>query len=622
MDEVEQVNPTDSELPCEDASDQATSGDESNSSESNEISQAIVEEVRALYHYDKVQILMELVKSRIHQTRLSQRVEIMQLALEEASASKMKLQLDLVYSNRIAVLLQDAAKEQVDLSTRMTEKYNTAVDLMSELDLKRVQLLKDTRALQSEFAGAQEQIAQIEKELQEQTSRAESESNRIIEQQKQIDDLLHDNNHLKEQLTQVENQNQTLISSHSAQLNEIEMLLSNQNVQLADAEKRIEKEICTNAALKENFDAVLAEKLQISMELAGLEIRMAEKEKEMESKMQEIEKSFQQQYTIQITESEMKCSKLNEKIVELNSEIKALTDSIEKLRAELADSYNKVNNERNTSEELENKVSGMQAILEDRNNELYSLHAKLNGEQKRFEEQKQQLQQKNSEMQLRLQNIQSESETQKNKLEQLETDLANYVSKLSTMEDQLNARNEELRILKEKQSIIEQTKNAVQHESTAADQTSKMNCNNSIAFQSTLQLTSTPFRPIELSGSSDEIPPKIARNIDTEETPNVQKSIGSSSNYSTFQHRVLQKRATTQYKFFGRKSPSAKNNNQKPLSIGNQRSQSVVLHESLNFSDASTINIDDDPIENTNISNISSSIRLVKPFFRKNQEDP
>lgn len=625
MDEASQQNTTGPESPRENAADHASSGDESSESDGHEISQAIVEEIRTLYQCDKVEILNELIKSRIDQARLKHRVDVLQHALEESSSSKMKLQLDLAYSNRIVVCLQEAANEQINLSTKVTEKYNMAVDMMSELDLKRVQLIKDTRSLRNEFTEYQEKIEQIDKELQEQTTRAQSESNHNIQLQMQIEDLLLGNSNLKEQLAQADVQHQTLVSSHSAQLTEIEKQMTKLNEQLRETENRMTREIQTNNALKENIDAVLADKLHISMELTGLEIKMAEKENEMESKLKEMEKSCQILHSNEIKRSELKCSELNEEIVGLNGEIKALSDSIEKLRAELMDSNNKVNDERNKSEELENKVGGMQAILEDRNKEIYSLHAKLNGEQKRFEELRQQMQQKSSEMQVRLESIQSQSELDKNKIAQLETDLANYVSKLSIVEDELKLKDEELLVLKDKLSCAEQTKTrVVQIESELANQTSKVNCTNTenarlgsdSVTHATLQVTSTPFRPIELSCSSDDMPAKKPRASEVDDISIAQKSNCGSSNYSSFQQSVLRKR-TAQYKFFGRKSPNAQSRNslQLALPIGNKRG----LHESLNISDASTINIDDEPTENANISS-NSSIRFVKPFFRKNQD--
>ncbi|XP_058830063.1 myosin heavy chain, clone 203-like [Topomyia yanbarensis] len=622
MDLNAQVNSTDHQLMdqpevVENVDDRVSSGDESNDSEGHEICQDIVAEVHALYQSDKSIVLVELVKSRIQQIKLKRQIDVLKLVLDKSCAAKTKLQLNLACSNRMVVCLQEAAKEQANLSAKITQQYNIVVDMIGEIDLKRLKLIKDSRERRMESTTFEEKMNQIEKELQEQTSFAKSESERNCQLREQIEELVKTNYALKDQLTEADKTHQTLISSHSVQLNEIEIHMTKMNEQLAKADERIASEIQTNSALKNTIDSVLAEKTHLSMEVTAMEIKFAQLEKEMEVKLQEMENSYRIQHETENIEASEKYGQMKENAIQMELEVTKLTGTIDNMQKELKDANERLDHEKNKVEEFENKVGGMQAILEDRNNEIYSLHAKLNGEQKRFEEQKQQLQQKCMEIQNQLEGFQKESEVKDSKIEKLENDLASHAAKISFMDSQIKEKEGELLSLPDKLAKLEQANNRIaQLEAELSKMTSfeQQLLEKEVKGRAlTPQITSTPCHEIDLGSSSDVTSAKKPRISDQEGV--------SGSNYSTFQSNVLRKRAPL--KFFGAHSVNTRSPPQESMITHaktffgtNRRSGANV---DLNLSFASTVNIDDEPLETTSASN-SSSIRMVKPFFRKQQE--
>ncbi|XP_058453740.1 putative leucine-rich repeat-containing protein DDB_G0290503 isoform X2 [Malaya genurostris] len=635
MDSVSQINDSNQQSEeqatemidgSNDNDDHASSSDDSNDSESHEVSQNIVSEMHFWYGNDKTAILTELVKSRIQQARVNHQIEVFKLALAKSAASKTKLQLDLACSNRMIVYLQESAKEQTNLTSTVTQQYNISIDMIEELDLKRVKLIKDTQALGTAAAALEENIDQIENELHQQTSFQKLESDRNCALQLQISDLQKNNSALNDLLSKAEMAHQSLISSHSAELNEYETRITQLNEQLVKAEARITNEMQTNSALKNNVESVLAEKILISTEVAKLENRLAEMEKEMEDKLQDKEKSYRILLEKENMDAVQKYNQFMEDALQYKSEIARQTETIEKMCNELTKSNECLDRERNKTEDLENKIVGIKNILEDRNNEIYALHAKLNGEQKRFDEQKQQLQQKYDELRNQLDDRQNDLTTKNLKITQLDENLATNVLKISAMETQFKEKEEELQTLKTKLINTEQLNARItQLEAALAEQVSKATSleqqllekehdNRAMTQHGTLQVTSTPCHPIELESSVDVTPSKKSRVSDTD----VINLTPSGTNYSTFQSNVLRKRAPL--RLFGRNSPNTRSPPPNSLAsiprsfFGANRQRDS--NEDLNVSLSSTINIDDDPLETASVSNHSSSVRMVKPFFR------
>ncbi|XP_055641191.1 putative leucine-rich repeat-containing protein DDB_G0290503 [Toxorhynchites rutilus septentrionalis] len=614
------------------ADNRSSSGDSNDSeSASRETSQKIVAELRTLLDCSKVEIVGELAKSRILQARYKKQVDILQLALENGSAEKAKLQLELAKNNKIIQCLQEAAQDLESAVNASTERYNTTVDMIAILDMKRVQLIKNVQAFRSELSEYHRKIDHMEKEVQKQTSIAKTESERNNKLQEQLRESLTTNTILRQELDKAQTLQKSLTSSHSAKLNEIEGHMNKLNNELNELQCRLASEVQKNAALKQTADTILAEKTQYSTEIVRLETKLNQTGQEMQTKLRECNAQWQTRYQDEINRANEKCVEANRKLQKMTSEMTKMEETVEKMTKEQSNKNQKYECDKNKIEELENKVGGMQTILEDRNKEIFSLHSKLNGEQKKFEDQKQQFQVKIDELQCRVERTSEELGEKNTTILQLQGKMSDNKEKMSSMGNQLKQKEEECNKLRNEASEAKklQVKISQLESALAEHQTSKVatmeqqprvirNDKQSELSKSPLaQVTSTPLHSIDLNADQAAASAKKIR-LSSE---NKEVTLPSDSNYSTFQSSVQRKRGSM--RFFQHTMPSHLPQQTPQQQPQQQQANNVPNlfgpNNDFNLSLASTINIDDETLDVGNFSS-GSSIRLVKPFFRRHQD--
>ncbi|XP_055597880.1 putative leucine-rich repeat-containing protein DDB_G0290503 [Uranotaenia lowii] len=570
----------------------------------------ILIDVRRLYVLDKAAVLSEIMRVRIRELRLQNQLEIYQGALEETGAERNRLQLELSQCERMVTIMQQLTADHSNMAEGFTKNYNRAVDVLGQSDLKRIQLMKDCRQTKAQCLEFIKQFEEMKSSYEEESLRSEEESKHNEELQAQVNELVNKNNELRQLLSDAENAQQITSTSYSIKLETMEIEMNKLQQDLEQARSRITHELQSNEALKANADMLLVEKTQISSELTSLENKMVDFEKTMDLKLQEVQQTWQTRYNEDIQKSESDCAALKQAITALQTETLSMTETIEKNREELNNCSNKLETEKSRSNDLESKLSGMQAVLEDRNNEIYALHAKLNGEQKRLEDQRKELQVKVEGMEKEAEQLKKDLEEKDTRIKQLESDSQENVSKAQKELDQKNALYEEnLNSLTNAQKQIENLETTVTGLNVKiADLEQQLNSkieNEALIADAplTVQLTSTPMRPITVDSSPSLASPK---------NNHAAKDVESSSNYSTFQSSVLRKRESKT--FF----PRSKADSSKRQPIVFQSLRRFTQNEDLNFSNASTINLDEELLDTGGSS--ESSVPRVKPFFRRDKQ--
>lgn len=319
----------------------------------------------------------------------------------------------------------------------------------------------------------------------------------------------------------------SMVSAHSAKLNEMENLMADLEGKLKDAQYRVESEKQTNTLLKEHTESVLQEKTQLSMDLATAENRIAAMEMEFAREKQALEAKWK-------ATVEKESATMNEKMAEMVRSAQELTTERETLVAKLAQ-------HKDVTADMEAKLGGMQAILDDRNTEIFSLHSKLNCELKRFEELKHQHSQGTTEAN------QQHSEKDK-KIARLEEDLRIKVNKLSAFKSQLESKEAEIKQLKERSpnmdhyvAKITELKDALADKSAQVAQLEqqakrRVSTDNRIRGNENMpaQVTSTPVSVVE---NSDEITTNAAPVAKKSRIPDSERNCASPS-YTSFQGSV------------------------------------------------------------------------------------
>ncbi|XP_065087581.1 myosin-9-like [Ochlerotatus camptorhynchus] len=613
------------------SSDQSSSGDDDYDSDDDD---DIAADVRDLMKRDKVVVLAEVIKCRTEQLRLRQQLKVYQYALEEMGGQKTKLQLDLALTTKTLLVLQEGFSEQHLQDEKILKQINMMSDFLGDLDMKRVQLIKETRQLAAQLTSDKEKIEAMVKE------RTQEETNRCRQLQEQINAMAVTNNDLEQQLVEADIAYQSLTSAHSERSNELAKLTE----ELQEVQKRIAIEVQSNTTLKANVDMLLAEKTQLATEIIQLENRVAELEEEKKVKLAQMERStnskllkLEQQKDAKLTELDNAWKgKYEEEMMKVDAKITALkTDNedankqnailhttIEKLREELCALNKQLEQEKEQEKKMDSKIGHVKTMLEDRNNEICSLNTKLNNEQKRLEEQNRQFEQKFAELEGKLKNIQDEAdkkakdlegqllraqgEADKNKTEneKLVQDLANHASKISALELTILEKDQQQMALKEKLADAEKAQASLEVPPKAYRQDNNQS--------SATQITSTPLRPSNLVDSLD-IPSSKRTRMSESDLLSVHSSI---SNYTSFQGSVDRKRDMS--RFFMRKSPTQAKTKPAPKTFFGKTSRSNSEDDLISLN--STVNLDEEPLETLNITNSGSPIPMVKPFFRRQAE--
>uniref|UniRef100_A0A1Q3FNM8 Putative rho-associated coiled-coil n=1 Tax=Culex tarsalis TaxID=7177 RepID=A0A1Q3FNM8_CULTA len=571
----------------------------------------VVAEVRELYtNASKVDILIRLIQSRTVEVRYQRQLEVYRVALYEGIKEKTRLQLDLAYYDKMLAMLERGAQEGKASLESVLQQHAEAVKMIEELDLKRTQLIKEEQLIKAELAEYKDKFLMMQQEMDNHVARFESESRRYGQLQVQVDKLTKANEAWQKKVCDSEAKQRSMVSAHSAKLNEMENLMADLEGKLKDAQYRVESEKQTNALLKEHTDSVLQEKTQLSMDLTTAENRIAAMEAEFAREMTALEAKWK-------ATVEKESARTNEKMAEM-------VRSTQELAAEKDLLVAKLTQQKDVTADMEAKLGGMQAILDDRNNEIFSLHSKLNCELKRFEELKQQHSQGTSDANQQHSELLKESSEKDRKIARLEEDLRNQVNTLATVKSQLESKEVEIKQLKEKipnvdhyVAKITELKDVLADKSARVaqlEQQVERRDSTDTAIHGTenmpAQVTSTPISVVENSEemTSHAAPvPKKSRITDSEQN-------GASPSYTNFQGSVHRRT------FFKRLATSTSQ-----VSIANTSTSysQLINNMNLNLSTASTVNVDDEPMDLGNMSSISvatSSVRHVKPFFRRLQE--
>uniref|UniRef100_A0A8D8EUV4 (northern house mosquito) hypothetical protein n=2 Tax=Culex pipiens TaxID=7175 RepID=A0A8D8EUV4_CULPI len=557
------------------AMETTTTRDEGNSSTESEpesepspVAADIVAEVRELYrNASKLDVLIRLVQSRTVELRYQRQLQICQAAFEEGVKEKTRLQLDLAYYDKMLAVLQRGACEAKSQLATVTQQHGEAVRMVEKLDLKRTELIREEQLIKAELAGYREKFEEMQREMQDRATRFEADRRRCDQLQVQLDKLTEANKAYQKTVSDSEVKQRSMVSAHSARLNEMENLRADLEAKLKDAQDRIEREQRANALLKEHTDTVLQEKTQLAMDLAMVENRIAAMEADFNRETAALEAKWKAMV-------EEETARMNDKIAEMVRATQELTAEKDSLVAKLA-------KQKEATAEMEAKLGGMQTILDDRNNEIFSLHSKINAEQKRFEEAKQQHSQETAKSNNQLSNLLKESTEKDSKIARLEQNITDQNNALSTIKSQLASKDAEINQLKEQHLNV----NHYQAEIRQLEAQLEKRRASTETGNLTAQITSTPASILD---SSDELPAK--------------RSCVSPS-YSTFQGSV-QRRS-----FFKRSASVTASAN--------------LMNLNLNVSSVSTVNVDDEPMDLGNLSSVSaasSSVRPVKPFFRREKK--
>lgn len=600
------------ETMAEEGSSNAADATNSNSSISDPESESstatdIVSEVRELYSSaSKVDILIRLIQSRSVEVRFQRQLELYQVALYEGIKEKTQLQLDLAYCDKMLVMLERGAKESKLTLSAVLQQYSDAVKMIEELDLKRTKFIKDEQQIKTELTEYKRKFQQMQQEIQDYAARFESESQRYDQQQVQVDNLTKANEAWQKKVSDAEAKQRSMTSAHSAQLNEMKNMLADLEGKLTQAQCRFENEKQSNTLLKEHTDSVLQEKTQLSMDLASTENRIATMEAEFAREMTTVEAKW-----MALVEKES--ARTNEKMTEMNRLAQEITTEKDLL-------VEKLTQQKDVAAEMEAKLAGMQAILDDRNNEIFSLHSKLSCELKRFDELKQQHSQRTSDAKKQLSDLLKESTEKDWKITRLEEDLRNQTDTLSSLKSQLESKEAEIEQLNEKIANVDhhvdkitQLKNELAGKSALLahlDQQAERRVNTETKIRGTENIPAqSSSTPISAEESSDE---PISNAVQKSRIPDSERNCVS-PNYSNFQDSVHRRT------FFKRKPMTTS-----LVSITNASANySQITNTNLNLSTASTVNVDDEPMDLGNLTDISkatSSVRHVKPFFRRCQE--
>uniref|UniRef100_A0A8D8A484 (northern house mosquito) hypothetical protein n=1 Tax=Culex pipiens TaxID=7175 RepID=A0A8D8A484_CULPI len=551
------------------AMETTTTRDEGNSSTESEpesepspVAADIVAEVRELYrNASKLDVLVRLVQSRTVELRYQRQVQICQAAFEEGIKEKTRLQLDLAYYDKMLAVLQRGACEAKSQLATVTQQHGEAVRMVEKLDLKRTELIREEQLIKAELAGYREKFEEMQREMQDRATRFEADRRRCDQLQVQLDKLTEANKAYQKTVCDSEAKQRSMVSAHSARLNEMENLRADLEAKLKDAQDRVEREQRANALLKEHTDTVLQEKTQLAMDLAMVENRIAAMEADFTRETAALEAKWKAMV-------EEETARMNDKIAEMVRATQELTAERDSLVAKLA-------KQKEATAEMEAKLGGMQTILDDRNSEIFSLHSKINAEQKRFEEAKQQHSQEAAQSNNQLSNMLKDSAEKDSKIARLEQSITDQTNALSTIKSQLESKDAEINQLKEQHLNVGHYLAEIRQLEAQLEKRR--------ASTETAQITSTPASILD---SSDELPAK--------------RSCVSPS-YSTFQGSV-QRRS-----FFKRSATTSAN----------------LMNLNLNVSTASTVNVDDEPMDLGNLSSVSaasSSVRPVKPFFRREKK--
>lgn len=498
-----------------------TTRDESNSSTESEpesepspVAADIVAEVRELYrNASKLDVLVRLVQSRTVELRYQRQVQICQAAFEEGIKEKTRLQLDLAYYDKMLAVLQRGACEAKSQLATVTQQHAEAVRMVEKLDSKRTALIREEQLIKTELAGYRDKFEEMQREskggellvglkcqeilcfffaVQDRATRFEADRRRCDQLQAQLDKLTEANKAYQKTVCDSEVKQRSMVSAHSARLNEMENLRADLEAKLKDAQDRVEREQRANALLKEHTDTVLQEKTQLAMDLAMVENRIAAMEADFTRETAALEAKWKAMV-------EEETARMNEKIAEMVRATQELTAEKNLLVAKLA-------KQKDATAEMEAKLGGMQTILDDRNSEIFSLHSKINAEQKRFEEAKQRHSQEAAETNDQLSNLLKESAEKDSKIARLEQNVTDQTNALSTIQSQLESKDAEINQLKEQHLnvdhyLAEIRQLEAQLEKRRASTETVIRASGNL----TAQITSTPVSILE---SSDEPPAK------------------------------------------------------------------------------------------------------------------
>lgn len=568
----------------------------------------IVAEVRELYRGSKVDILIRLIQSRTVEVKYQRQLEVYQVALYEGVKEKTRLQLDLAYCDKMLAVLQREAREGKSTLTTILQQHADAVAMIEKLDAKRTQFIKEEQQIKNELAEYKHKFLQMQQDMQDRFDRYESDSRRYGQLQVQVDKLTKANEVWQKKVCEMEAKQRSMVSAHSAQLSEMENLMGDLEGKLKDTQGRFENEKRTNTLLKEHTDSVLQEKTQLSMDLASVENRYASMEADFERKIAVLE--------TKLATVEQDSSGMKEKMAEMTRSAQECNAEKELLVAKLAQ-------EKDVTAEMEGKLGGLQVILNDRNNEIFSLHSKLNCELKRVEEFKQQLSQGTSETDQRLSDMQKDFIVKEAKITRLEQDLRNQANAISALKTQLESKDAEIKQLKDKipnvdhyVAKITQLKDELAVESSRVaqlEQQAERRASTETRIRGTenvpAQVTSTPICVLESDDETTSNAPKGAKKVRIADP----ERSSVSPTYSNFQGNV-QRRT-----FFKRAATASTSQ----ISITSASYSQFINNMDLNLSTASTVNVDDEPMDVGNMSSVStatSAVRHVKPFFRRAQE--
>lgn len=483
-------------------------------SEPSPVAADIVAEVRELYrNASKLDVLVRLVQSRTVELRYQRQVQICQAAFEEGIKEKTRLQLDLAYYDKMLAVLQRGACEAKSQLATVTQQHAEAVRMVEKLDSKRTELIREEQLIKTELAGYRDKFEEMQREskggellvglkcqeilcfffaVQDRATRFEADRRRCDQLQAQLDKLTEANKAYQKTVCDSEVKQRSMVSAHSARLNEMENLRADLEAKLKDAQDRVEREQRANALLKEHTDTVLQEKTQLAMDLAMVENRIAAMEADFTRETAALEAKWKAMV-------EEETARMNEKIAEMVRATQELTAEKNLLVAKLA-------KQKDATAEMEAKLGGMQTILDDRNSEIFSLHSKINAEQKRFEEAKQRHSQEAAETNDQLSNLLKESAEKDSKIARLEQNVTDQTNALSTIQSQLESKDAEINQLKEQHLnvdhyLAEIRQLEAQLEKRRASTETVIRASGNL----TAQITSTPVSILE---SSDEPPAK------------------------------------------------------------------------------------------------------------------
>lgn len=483
-------------------------------SEPSPVAADIVAEVRELYrNASKLDVLVRLVQSRTVELRYQRQVQICQAAFEEGIKEKTRLQLDLAYYDKMLAVLQRGACEAKSQLATVTQQHAEAVRMVEKLDSKRTALIREEQLIKTELAGYRDKFEEMQREskggellvglkcqeilcfffaVQDRATRFEADRRRCDQLQAQLDKLTEANKAYQKTVCDSEVKQRSMVSAHSARLNEMENLRADLEAKLKDAQDRVEREQRANALLKEHTDTVLQEKTQLAMDLAMVENRIAAMEADFTRETAALEAKWKAMV-------EEETARMNEKIAEMVRATQELTAEKNLLVAKLA-------KQKDATAEMEAKLGGMQTILDDRNSEIFSLHSKINAEQKRFEEAKQRHSQEAAETNDQLSNLLKQSTEKELKIARLEQNVTDQTNALSTIQSQLESKDAEINQLKEQHLnvdhyLAEIRQLEAQLEKRRASTETVIRASGNL----TAQITSTPVSILE---SSDEPPAK------------------------------------------------------------------------------------------------------------------